>query len=680
MIADELNIVLDGSGGGVVDSGLVVSQGSTFIDANNNGINLDNNNNNFVGPVSLFTNDFNSVVLADQNDLIFDEVIINGDLIVSAGGDVTDVAGSVIDVSRNGVIAAQSVVLGDNTTDNVDFLRITANTTGLFELHEDGVTVIRGDNQWGSANIEAIAIIDSLTSNINILGDGVFEANLIRLGEHGTDTFNSGRINWTSNGHVHIHENSAMEVFGNNLSNTLNLVAIGDLTDDDNSVINAAGDVGLQSTSNIILGDSDTDVFNSGRLTYFSLDTVEIMENTDIRLFDTQNFTQNLRLEANGTITDTNFAQQLIINNATYVSNGLENGVDIGDTDTDRFTAGSVTFNVQGDGEFRLREDNATLIAGTSNAFSSLIEANGNITNADGTIFNVDANSRFIGENIFLGEQDGDFFTFGSITLTAPDGSARISENIDPNEDPDDQNTRFAGDTVVGTLFVDAAGDIRDVQNNVSINVAGFANLNSDVSIALGDQASGMDQFNAGTLSFNSPGAVQIFEDSGMIIAGGSEGNSISSTALSTNLFAVGDMTNGTFANIQVQQVMIVAATGDITLGTQTDADTGADTDFLSMGQMNFRTLNGETILSADSDMDLTGTNEAIQFSLFSDGDLTDGIIASTTARLLALFSADNVIIGDTDIDCFQVTDPTGQLIVDTTGVNDVTQGGDCPA
>lgn len=668
VIADELTIVLDGSGGGVVDSGVLVVEGETSIDANDNPINLDNNNNNFVDTVSLFTNDFNSVVIADQNDIEFDQVVVNGDFIVVAGGTVSDVAGSEIDVSRFGVFAAESVVFGDSDTDNVNFLEITANTNGLFELHEDSITVIRGDNQWGSAEIEAIAIIDGQTSNINILGDGVFDATLIRLGEHGTDTFNSGRINFNANGHVHIHENSSLEVFGNNVANSLNLVSIGDLTDDAGSVINAAQDVGLQATGDIILGDTDTDVFNSGRLTYFSLETVEIMENTAIVIFDTQNFTQNLRLEANGTITDVNRAQQLITNNATYVSNGLESGVDIGDTEIDRFTAGSVTFNVQGDGEFRLEEDNATLLTGTSNAFASRIQANGNITNSANAVFNVESNSSFIGENIFIGEQGtegaSDFFTFGSLTLTTPEnGSARVFENIDPNEDPNDMNTRFAGDTDVGTLFVESDGDIRDVASGVSINVEGFANLNSDVGIVLGDQMFGDDLFNAGSLAFNSLGAVDIFEDSGMLLAGGTAENRISHTALSTNLFASGDVTNGAFADIQVEEVLIVASSGDITLGRRVDIDTGEGTDTLSAGQLNFRTLNGTSIIDFDSDLDLTGTNEAIEFSLFSDGDITDGIIASTTSSAVPFFMANNITIGDTDTDCFQITGSASEAL-----------------
>lgn len=681
VLGGNLNVVLDGNGGGVVDSGVLVVQGQTSIDANDNPINLDNNNNNFVGAISLSTNFFNSVVIADQNDVVLDNVDVNGDLIVSSGGDVSDVSGSAIDVGRNGIFAAQSVVLGDNAADDVNFLTILANTTGLFELHEDSITVIRGDNQWGSAIIESDVIVDSRTSNINILGDAVFDATLIRLGEHGTDTFNAGRVNFNAPGQVHIHENSSLTVFGDNVANTLNLVAVGDLTDSDDTVLNAAQDVGLQATGDIILGDTDTDVFNSGRLTYFSLSAVQVTENTDIVIFDTQNFAQSVRLEANGEITDVNRAQQLILGNATYVSNGLNSGVNIGDTDIDRFTAGSITFNVQGDGEFRLEEDNATLITGTSNAFNSRIQANGNITNNLETILNVDSNASFIGNSIFLGEQDGDFLTFGSLTLTAPDGSARIFENIDPNEDQEDMNLRFAGDTVVGTLRADSPGDIRDVANGVSINVTGFANLSSDVGITLGEQPFGDDQFNAGSLAFNTPGPVQIFEDSDMFLAGGSEGNGINHTALSTNLFAVGDVNNGAFANIQVQNVLIVASTGDITLGRRVDIDTGEETDFLSSGQLNFRTLNGITDIESDTDIDLTGTNSAIEFSIRSDGDITDGIIASTTADSLAFFAADNITIGDTDMDCFQVTGVEGQVIAvasdPNTGVVEVTEG--CP-
>ena len=86
------------------------------------------------------------------------------------------------------LLAAQSVVLGENPGDFVDFLRITANTSGLFELHEDGVIVVTGDNEWGAGRLDGIAIIDGLTSNIVVEGDLVMSASLIRLGEHGTDT------------------------------------------------------------------------------------------------------------------------------------------------------------------------------------------------------------------------------------------------------------------------------------------------------------------------------------------------------------------------------------------------------------------------------------------------------------------------------------------------------------
>ena len=663
-ISDELNVVLDGADGGVIDTGVLVVQGTTSIDANNNLINLDNSNNNFIGAVSVFTDTFNSVVLADQNDIVFDEVNVNGDFIVSSGGTISDVAGSEIFVSNDAVLAAQSVVIGDNAADNVNFIRVNANTTGLFELHESGAIVIDGDNQWGSAILDAPVIVDSLFSNIDITGDGIFSGVLIRLGEHGTDTFNAGRINFNATGHVHFHENSSTTVFGNNVASTLNLVSIGDLTDAEDSVINVSGDVGVQATGNIFLGDTDTDVFNTGRLTYFSLQSIQITENTGVVIFDTQNFAQNLQLETNGSIVDTDTAQQLIINNATYISNGLDSLVDLGDTDEDRFTAGTISFNVQGDGAFLLEEDNDTAITNTSQANSSRIEAQGDITSQVDAIYNVATNASFIGDNIFLGAQDGDFFTFGSLTLTAPDGAAIVFEDIDPNEDVANQNLRFAGDSVVGSLRADSVGQLRDAPE-ATVNVEGFANLSSSDSIELGELST--DQFNAGALLFNSPGAVQIFEDSNIFFAGG---DGLVNTALSTNFFAVGTIGNGQTASITVENLFVVAATGDINLGIQVDEDDDTiETDFLSFGQLSFRTLSASTQISADSNIDITGINEAIEFILFADGDITDGPIASITATSLAFFSGGgediDITIGDTDTDFFCILDPEGVLVAD---------------
>ena len=103
-------------------------------------------------------------------------------------------------------------------------------------------------------------IFDGRATNINIAGNASLTGNAaIRLGEHGTDTFNAGSLTFQTSGHAHFFEDSGTLLVGDSNARTLNVTSLGDVTDNATATLTTLFSTGLQG-DNIILGDGDSSV------------------------------------------------------------------------------------------------------------------------------------------------------------------------------------------------------------------------------------------------------------------------------------------------------------------------------------------------------------------------------------------------------------------------------------
>lgn len=656
-----LDVTLDGSGGMISDSasGQIAVVGATMLTANDNDILLDGVSNNFVGDVTASTSGTGrNITLTDVDDLQFASLDSSGFLLANAGGNVTDAVGSTLTVAATARFNATSVVLGDNASDMVNFDRFSSTTSGLTQLEEDS-DVILLENNVGSLSVQTDGgIFDGSTTNIAVAGSATLIGSRIRIGENGTDTFMAGSLNFISSGHVHIWQDSDMLLFGNNTANSLNLYSSGTLADATGTSVNVTNNAGFEATD-VVLGDTITDVFNTGSLYFFTTGDFNVTEDSSLHVIEPKNAARRLFLTANGDITDAVDANIAVERLATFRAIG----VTIGDSETDSFNAGSINFILSGgneeDRQFQLSEDSSTNIVGLNNsAFRSTINSTGDITNvfvtedADqfGTRLNVTTIATFNGANIDLGQQLNDVMNFGSVQVITP-GIAAVHEN---------SATHFALDSTAESLEVSSFGALTDAVD-ASVNVTGSANLQA-TSIVIGEQAT--DQFNAGTITLNSAGRVEVTEDSRITLAGVSTASSMSLTAIDNFVTDAADADTRVTGNLDVTGSLINLGVGE--------------TDFLSFATLTFNSSQN-TNIAANSDIVLAGSSAtAAQLLLTSTGSITDETDASTEIQERATFTAAvDIIIGDSTADCFDIFDDRANLTMTAPGTREATFG--CP-
>ena len=651
-LAGDLSVRLVNVDGQIDDAatGQLFVGGKTTIDANNNEIILNNSANDFVGNISVINaGTGRDMILVDANDIQFESVLSSGDLIVNAGGGISDAPGTTIIAAADGRFEGTSVVLGDQLTDVTRFNRFNSVTTGgTTELNSDSTIILLEITAEDLIVRTTAGIYDGRTTTIDVAQTATFDGGArIRIGENGTDTFNAGSVSFSSSGHVHIWENSGIEMTGVNTASSLTLFADGSITDDATSSLNVTNSTGFEGTE-IILGDTETDQFNTGSMYFNTPGDFVVNEDSGIHLIETKNAAQRLLLNSPSSITDADEARIIVAGLAEFTSNSTS----IGDTGDDVFQAGSISFDTTL--QFRIIEDDDTNIVGTNSANNAIIESVGNITDVfvgsggEGTTIDVVSVAEFTGTSITLGvEPNNDVMNFGGLRVNSP-GTATIAES---------SGTNFTFTSSVTELNLTSAGGVTDAAA-ASLNVAGVANIEG-TSIVLGDTVT--DTFNAISVTLNSTGRVLVTENSGLNL-------DQVSTADSMILVANGTLTDSSDADTRVTNLLSVSGSV-INLGT-----TG--TDILQFGSLTFAsTLN--TTINADSDVRLAGDNTAAdQLFLTSAGNLTDEADAKTIVVNKAFLTGVDVIIGELADDCFDIINgDESDLFVAASGTSNVILG-----
>ena len=646
-LSGNLNVTLDEAGGQVSQG--TASQlrvgGTTTINANSNSITLLNANNDFVGNINVSTS-VGDIGIADANNISFSGISTTGDLTVNAGGNVVDAAGSSISVVGITRFDATNVVLGDNTGDLVNFNAISSATTQDFILTEDSASTLLNVSARNLTVNSSGGIFDGRRTDIVVSDQATFNAaTAIRIGENGTDTFNAGSVNFNAGGHVHIWENTGIIFTGDNTASSITAISEANIADNATATINIANIAHFEG-ANIILGDSATDQYNSGSLEFITWGDLNLTENSDTHIIETNNQALRLFLTSEGAITDADDAQT----NIELFSQFTADSVNLGESATDVFNAGSIGFNTTG--AFNISEDSATNIAGSNTANSTNIVSAGAITNifeganGNGASIDIATMAAFEGTSIILGQEANDSVNFGALQLNSP-GVATVSE---------DSATHLTQSSQVQALNLTSAGAVTDALT-ASINVTGIANV-AGTSIRWGENTG--DQVNAGAFTLNSGGSVEITEDSSLNLSG-------INTADSLTLVASGNITDSLNAQTRVTNLLSVTG-GLVNLGSES-------TDILQMGQLEFNST-ANTFITADTGFQITGNNRAGNLLILeSQGSITDAPTAETIAQNGATFTGADVIIGELATDCFDILNGVGPAVI-TTGTSNVVQGG----
>ncbi len=690
-VSNDFDVTMVGAGGQLGDAtaGRIRVDGQTTIVANNNSVVLNNTTNNF-NDVSVTTGGTaRDVSLGDVNAINFTNVNVSGDLVVNAGGTVSDSTGTTILVRGEGDFTASNVLLG-GANDNTRFLRTSFNVTAVVDVQEDDNTVL-GDVQAGSLRLASEGrILDGRTTTINVNGLAELFGNAgVRLGDNGVDVFNAGSVNFQSQGQVSINEDSAINIVGDNTARSMNLRSRASITDADDATINVQFQSGFTALS-VRIGDTAGDQFNSNSIYFFTEGRFDLSEDSDMLVIEEKNFAQSMRLRSTGQIDDGADARMTITNLAEFEANRAI----IGDLATDFFTAGSIRYDV--DTQFRITENNDTNILGVNRAENSIVNSVGNLTNSADADIVVQNNASFRGNSVNIGNQSGDNAQFGSLTFITPNvpinnapagfASVNITEDdttlLGGNSRAGTTEQVVNGQTIAaiaGNVRIQSAGNIFDGSNS-SVNVTGNTRLTTENNgnITIGDSgvSNGVafdSTFNTGSLTVNTDGTgnARIYEDSAIFLVGNSQTNSLlldANDGQSNITDSATAQTNVNF-NLNLRGALI-------NLGTGVDpADSNVNTDMLNFSTLTFNST-GNTNVSADSEIRLVGSSSADNLTLASTGNIIDISTPTAPARTIvqtsANFTAVDAIIGEFGDDFFNIVSGATPGVAGVTGVENI--------
>ena len=667
-----LDIFLSGTGGRIGDAinGQLIVGDVATINAGANEIGLNNAGNDFNRLNLTTTGTNNDVVLNDVDGVELTGVNVSGDLTLTAGGVVQDANSTTIEVLGTARFTGSEIELGDHVGDTTNFFRSSYTATGHVDVQEDSNTILTSTDV-GSLTLRSVGgIFDGTRTSINV--DGLaqfFGNNRVRIGEGGLDTFNAGSVQFQSNGHVHITENSDAQITGENRASSLTFRSWGNVTDAADTSINVSHETGFEALG-VELGDSPTDVFNSGSLSFFVRDRFAVTEDSNSHIIETKNRAAEFYLESAGAITDADDAFITVDNLAEFKANS----VNVGDTQIDQFNAGSVRFDTSG--RFKITENSGLTFTGDSSAANSVVNSSGNITNQANATVNVRNSAAFFANNVILGNQSGDEFNAGTVAFrTAPDTNGLVAIN-------EDSSTQLGGISEAGRLRLEANGNITDGPGS-QVNIDGNSTLMTlnNGRIKLGDSGVRADNtpfdsvFETLSLTVQTDGSGNaiIEEDGDILLTGINRANSLSLIADGGE----GRVLDAIDARIDVNFNLNVEA-GSINLGNAIIAN-ASSTDRLSFRSLTFQSA-GNVNVSADNSFFLTGSSNSGGFlTLESEGDIRTTGGSELVTQTGAQFDGMDIFVGNLSNDCFDILDTNSdgsvRLRVNGAGAEDVQLG-----
>ncbi len=218
------------AGGTITDAGDLSVPGTTTLSAGSgNDITLDNANDFATVAVTAG----NNITLNDTNAIALGNSTSSGNLDVTAGGAITDNAGTTLATANHAAFDAGSndITLGDDASDTTNFGSLNV-IGGTVTITEDSALALTGSNSATALNLTSNGdITDNAGTTLATTNHAAFDAgsNAITLGDDVSDTTNFGSLNVTG-GTVTITEDSATVLTGNNSATALNLTSNGSIT------------------------------------------------------------------------------------------------------------------------------------------------------------------------------------------------------------------------------------------------------------------------------------------------------------------------------------------------------------------------------------------------------------------------------------------------------------------
>ena len=579
-------------------------------------------------------------------DVVDDVVTINGsDQIAGSVGTLS--ADAVRQITVNGLAGAanQTLALNGNFTDaagrdlnNVFIQNVNqVSVLGAYDVDQNFTVFL--DGSGGNVADGPVAAGGRLV----VGGNTTINAgnNSVQLDNATNDFATFSAITTSSiNNNIVVSDVNSIDLSDIDSAGGLTVVAGGAISD--------SGDVeverdGILTATNISLGGDDVTT-NFRRVAFFAGGTVELQEDTNITVVSSN--VQSLRLTTDGAIFDGTATTVTV--EGLAVLNGAA-GIRMGDNGTDTFNAGFLTFNSTR--HVSISERSNTNVIGANTAQSWTSRSTGDITNGSNTSIDVTNQTGLAADNVILGNQGGDNFETGQLFFFAND---RFELQADSNIVIIERKNES------GTLDLQSTGTITD-DDLAFTNIRGLAQFTA-ASVDLGDTRD--DQFNAGSIQFDTETTFQFNENSNTTIVNASEAGLGES-----NINSTGNVTNVADATVDIEGS--VSFFGEnIILGTQ-------DNDDFRFGVLSFNTAtegNGLVNIAEDDATLIAGTNTATNLRIDSLGAIEDGQTSTINVLANSRFTAvnnDEIVIGDRGVNSgvpFDAIFNSGSLTVRSDG------------
>ena len=557
-------------------------------------------------------------VQEDDNTLLGD--VTAGSLRLASNGRILDGLTTQINVSGLAELFGNAGVrLGDNGVDVFNAGTVNFQSNGQVSINEDSAINIVGTNTARSMNLRSKAsITDDDNATINVQFQSGFTAQSVRIGDTDTDQFNSNSIYFFTEGRFDLSEDSdTLVIEEKNFAQSMRLRSSGQITDEAVARMTITNLAEFDAESAII-GDVGSDFFTAGSIQFDADTQFRLTENNDTNILGT-NRAQNSIITSVGNLSNSDNADIVVTNNASFRGNSIN----VGNQTGDNAQFGSLTFITPNVG-----------IANPPAGFASV-----NITEDDSTVFG---------------------------------GNSRAGQAADTTANP-----AIIGTT--GNVRIQSGGNITDGSNS-SVNVTGNMRMttanNGNITVGDSGVANGVafdSTFNTGSLTIDTDGTgnARIFEDSNIFLVGNTQANSLlldADNGQATITDSATAMTNVNFT-LNVRGSFI-------NLGTGVDAANPAvNTDSLTLRSLTFNS-SGNTAISADSNINLVGSSTADNLTLASTGNITDTSVTGTAARTIvqtsANFAAVDAIIGEIGDDFFNIVSGNNPGVADVTGTENI--------
>ena len=584
------NLVLTSSGA-IDDTGATSTAITTNASLSGSSINVGVAGATFDAGTLTF-NSAGMVTIAEDSDTVLAGNSTAGatGLDLDSTGMITDNGTADLEIGGLADFAGTVITLDDA---GHNFGSLTFNSAGAVTIAEEGAVNLVGASGAASLNLDSSTstITDNGTAVLTIVGLADFAGTVINVSDPG-HTF--GTLTFNSAGAVTITETDGMDLFGINSAGSLGLTAGTTFTDATATSTTVTGSTTVNATGGISLG-VGAPVFTTGtNLTFISAGVVAIAEDS-ATILSSASSAGSLDLDSTGSITDNGTADLAIVGLADFAGTSIVlDRAAVHDFGTLTFSsAGAVVIDEQSDMD----------LVGTNMGLSANLDSGGDISDAGAASTTIVGLGDFDGTNISL---DANFNT-GTLTFNSA-GSVLVDEGSSIN---------IVGSNIAGSTNFDSTAAISDA-GATSVAIGGLGDFNG-TSISLGGGT-----FNAGTLQFNSAGAVVIAEDSATVLAG-------TSAAASLNLdSAAGISDNGT-ADLTIAGLADFAGTSIVVndnthnFGTLTFNSAGAVTivESSAMVLANANTAGTLTLTAAG----ITDTGNVI---VTGDTTLSSGAVAMT--------------------------------------------------